>query len=749
MMNLEKSKGITLIALVITVIILLILAAVAVSAITGNDGLFSKANEAGTKYNESAQNEKKELDGLLSWFGDLESGNPNYPKDADFIIETIEDLITFRDKVNAGNDFEGKKVYLVADLDLTSIDNFEGIGSFSGTFDGMLHKITNLKIEQFDKKFVGFFERITDNGIVKRLILENVTISNTMSDQNLTAGAIYTAGIAGVSTGIIEKCANVGGTVNCRLTSPTATNWFNSYAAGIVASLNGKNAIVDQCYNTSNISASSPKTSTYFGSEAGGIVAWNYSTITNCYNTGTVYAESSNAYSGGITGVNSPNKTAELALIKNSYNVGSATAKSANFQLVGSLVGCEYYNNTYTNCYILSNTVGAKLSTSEEVVYGITKLSVADLQRKADDLGKYFVSDDTNINNGYPILSWQIGEEINEKEYRTEIRTIADLINFRDSVNAGDTYLDKNVFLMNDLDLSNIENFECIGNFEGTFDGLGHVIKNLTMSRKDEPNVGLFRVLLTKGVIKNLSLNNANISTEISANNNTTSVKAGGISAVCYGRIENCANVDGTVTCNVKEATINDWYSSNAGGITAILLASADNINKATISSCYNTSNITATIPKNTSYYSSVVGGLVGWNYSSIVNSYNKGNSYGEGYSSYVGGLNGIHSTSTTGYNSYCINSYTTGNVTGTGNSSSTIFAGNISGISYSTGFYTNCFAISNGKVAVLNSSRKEITSGISKVTVDVLKTKANDLGRVFKNDENNVNGGYPILEWQ
>lgn len=64
---LKGQNGITLVALVITVIILLILAAVAMSMITGNDGLFEKANNAATKYNESAQNEKNEMDQLMNY----------------------------------------------------------------------------------------------------------------------------------------------------------------------------------------------------------------------------------------------------------------------------------------------------------------------------------------------------------------------------------------------------------------------------------------------------------------------------------------------------------------------------------------------------------------------------------------------------------------------------------------------------------------------------------------------------------
>ena len=50
----KGQNGITLVALVITVIVLLILAGVALSVVTADGGLFTKASNAATKYNEAA-----------------------------------------------------------------------------------------------------------------------------------------------------------------------------------------------------------------------------------------------------------------------------------------------------------------------------------------------------------------------------------------------------------------------------------------------------------------------------------------------------------------------------------------------------------------------------------------------------------------------------------------------------------------------------------------------------------------------
>ena len=59
--NLRKSKGITLIALVITIIVLLILAGVAISMLSGENGILKKAAEAKTKTEEGQKQEEMAL----------------------------------------------------------------------------------------------------------------------------------------------------------------------------------------------------------------------------------------------------------------------------------------------------------------------------------------------------------------------------------------------------------------------------------------------------------------------------------------------------------------------------------------------------------------------------------------------------------------------------------------------------------------------------------------------------------------
>ena len=57
----KGQSGITLIALIITVIVLLILAGVAISALGGQNGIFTRAQNAVTTYNAASGNEANAL----------------------------------------------------------------------------------------------------------------------------------------------------------------------------------------------------------------------------------------------------------------------------------------------------------------------------------------------------------------------------------------------------------------------------------------------------------------------------------------------------------------------------------------------------------------------------------------------------------------------------------------------------------------------------------------------------------------
>ena len=210
-------------------------------------------------------------------------------------------------------------------------------------------------------------------------------------------------------------------------------------------------------------------------------------------------------------------------------------------------------------------------------------------------------------------------------------------------------------------------NWTPISDFAGTFDGNNKTITGLTINQPATDNVGLFASIAEGGTVKNLTLDDVDI---------TANFNVGAIAGENKGTIENCS-VSGSVTglsdnsfvggiagmhC---EGTITDCHSSATvegkayvGGIVGESEAIAGN---ASITACYSTGSVTATADINGSY----VGGVVGYNsYGVILTAcYATGNV--KGYSDIVGGVVGDNLSTVTAC--YHATGSVTGNMIGTG----------------------------------------------------------------------------------
>lgn len=74
-MKFNNGNGITLVALVITIIVLLILASVAINLTVGNNGIFTRAQNAVELYNNAAEEEKIAMNEFVNIFDNVASGN--------------------------------------------------------------------------------------------------------------------------------------------------------------------------------------------------------------------------------------------------------------------------------------------------------------------------------------------------------------------------------------------------------------------------------------------------------------------------------------------------------------------------------------------------------------------------------------------------------------------------------------------------------------------------------------------------
>lgn len=195
------------------------------------------------------------------------------------------------------------------------------------------------------------------------------------------------------------------------------------------------------------------------------------------------------------------------------------------------------------------------LVTAKENTTGITKIKIED------------------ITNGYEAFFTVIVNRIENTDTVLYIYNVQDMVNFKNSVNAGNNYAGKTVYLMNDLDLKtvcgeNIGSWEPIGDsatntalsFNGTFEGNGHYIDNLYINRK-AVNQGLFGSL-NDGKIMNLELRNGNIS---AGNIKTTSCTGAFAGIMTNGNIISCINKNVSISGGIAVGGIvrkNNWKNN-------------------------------------------------------------------------------------------------------------------------------------------------------------------------------------------
>ena len=149
------------------------------------------------------------------------------------------------------------------------------------------------------------------------------------------------------------------------------------------------------------------------GGIVGAVGEANNSEIEKCYNIAEIYATYNNA--GGICGYK------VIGKIYNCYNLGRVTGK----QLIGGINGAAGkggFETVYTyNCYNLGTLSGGNYTaqiTGYPNVNGGSSLDVncytTNVTVEGLNEGEYSDNvwiEDNGINNGYPILKWQVNEK--------------------------------------------------------------------------------------------------------------------------------------------------------------------------------------------------------------------------------------------------------------------------------------------------------------------------------------------------
>ncbi|MBR4297168.1 MAG: hypothetical protein IKT82_03145 [Bacteroidaceae bacterium] len=231
-----------------------------------------------------------------------------------YLISSVEDLVLFRNSVNAGDtkyNAEGKYVALGANIDLDGIDWSVNIGddcnaTFDGIFDGKNFTISNLTATETAQKgdgyiCTGLFGAIYGNAVVKNLTIENVTINAPYAGNNVAA----VVGFAYNAKGSIEN-VHVTGDIN--INAPKAT------AVGAIVGYDyyGPSLKVENCsVKGNNGSAIVGK------SYVGGLVGYAYSEIALNANTVENVSVTGTGSVGAIAGIMLAGGSADGSTVKN------------------------------------------------------------------------------------------------------------------------------------------------------------------------------------------------------------------------------------------------------------------------------------------------------------------------------------------------------------------------------------------------------------------------------------------------
>lgn len=258
---------------------------------------------------------------------------------------------------------------------------------------------------------------------------------------------------------------------------------------------------------------------------------------------------------------------------------------------VGGIVGqagtnaniydCRYTGNVATNAseeYIADNTgkimvggiAGEATSgttlfikectiTAGSTVTGIDKKTTGLILGGSRTSG-FVLTEENNTSEGailiVPTTPWEGDSKEPAYDETTKTYTIeegAELAWIAEQTNAGTTFNGMTITLNSDIDLNNVA-WTPIGtetnSFAGTFDGAGHTVSNLSVSLADQQFVGLFGRSVSPAVLKNVTVENAEVK---------GLGRVGGVVGSAFtGRVENC-HVSGSIK-------IDSNYQ--AGGIT-------------------------------------------------------------------------------------------------------------------------------------------------------------------------------------
>ncbi len=604
---------------------------------------------------------------------------------------------------------------LTIDANVTSGDSYHGLFSVLGS-SAVVRNLelagADIRVENTSgKAFAGAFAGAT----IKTATSGNNVIGTRVDACSATGSvSATTSGDALAYAGGMIGFAQIGAAVtNCWTdvdVSAIANNTNkNSMAGGIIGS-SGNFAVIANCAALGDVYAASP-ISTNFGGMAGGLVGMMAGKQYNSYATGDITIANGGLakdhhWVGALDGQ-----------VTTSGTTGNGTAypaegavRSANYYAEDAVLKEEIYENNGAAIKETVTDTPADHGFSTQLNYD--KVMVSTAVARSDMAGADFAEtlngNISGINGilaaygitGIALREWQLengsvlptgavwttgdisdsifasGDGSAETPYL--IATEAQLRDFAVSLSSKIDYTGKYVALANDISVSSAAWTPIGGSqylFNGTFDGHGYTIDGMTLGTKDAPYaldkenlyIGLFGVLGSSSVVKNVNLTNVAFYTTYAA-----TAYLGGIAGVTQGSttsgdftgavIDSCSVsgtfylnntkgnhfVGGLVGMQYKGATINSHVSIRAAGIVdggdlAEVGGLAGLNNRGLIANCWTDNDLlyASGNRENGNEGMAVVSNLVACNAGALVNCYASGDLTTREFSTYAGMVSG------------------------------------------------------------------------------------------------------------
>ncbi len=374
-----------------------------------------------------------------------------------YLIETPSNLAYL---VRVGG-YKGVYFLQTTDLDINGkqiVDPaYTNKKNFYGNYDGGNHQIVNVASYLFGAVKDASIQNVTIAGSSTYSMIQTAQGNTTLTNcHNKSTAEISGAGLVVIAENgclSMHRCSNYAVIKSAYTYKEITTNWTKfRCAGGLVGKAN--NIIAEYCANNANITHQQVVSGGYINNYVhcylyvGGIVGCidTIADISYSYNKGNIIGEyncsggsyvQQYTYCAGIVGYRG-STTTKGSKIFSCFNSGNITSSEYAYGIAcfrgkvskcysrGKISSGEGYtdvagidrSSTITDCYFAGSSGKVGEETTKHLYYQVNNSSAIPKEEEfmkspsfvslLNGVGDYFYPDYTNINDGYPILRWQL-----------------------------------------------------------------------------------------------------------------------------------------------------------------------------------------------------------------------------------------------------------------------------------------------------------------------------------------------------